>query len=148
MEVLELMKRSGRVLHVMVVAGGLSPSPAGLSSEGGGKNPVISREKVEKKHYKAKAFQSKVCQHSLVLLLGRKYRENFGVEINIFMALFKFLVEDTLCRHYATLHYMLHTGFNISARNASLTCTSTVNCLFVCHTHCIRRSTTTSSEIL
>ena len=59
LEVLEVLKRSRYVLHVMVVAGGLwaSPLPA---SKTRGKGSLISREKVEQRHLKAKAFQSKV----------------------------------------------------------------------------------------
>ena len=60
MEVLDLMKRSGRVLYVMVVAGGLFPTPSSQTS--GGRHPLISKEKVEERHRTAKAFQCKVGQ--------------------------------------------------------------------------------------
>jgi hypothetical protein len=61
MEVLDLLKRSGYVLHVMVVAGGLWATPPLPSSRASGKgHPLISREKVEQRHLRAKAFQSKV----------------------------------------------------------------------------------------
>lgn len=70
MEVLDLLKRSGYVLHVMVVAGGLWATPPLPSSRTSGKGhpprsgPLISREKVEQRHLKAKAFQSKVISHT------------------------------------------------------------------------------------
>ena len=61
LEVLELLKRSGYVLHVMVVAGGIWTTP-GLLSQARGRRPLVSKETVEKRHLKAKAFQSKVCR--------------------------------------------------------------------------------------
>ena len=60
LEVLELLKRSGYTLRVMVVAGGIWATPC-PSSKARENRPFISREAVEKRHLKAKAFQSKVC---------------------------------------------------------------------------------------
>lgn len=80
MEVLDLLKRSGYVLHVMVVAGGLWATPLPNSSRTRGQGyppgPLISREKVEQRHLKAKAFQSKVIKvntHSYSLFYTYPY---------------------------------------------------------------------------
>ena len=80
MEVLDLLKRSGYVLHVMVVAGGIWATPLPNSSRTRGQGhppgPLISREKVEQRHLKAKAFQSKVIKvntHSYSLLHACPY---------------------------------------------------------------------------
>ena len=67
LEVLELLKRSGYTMHVMVVAGGIWATPS-LSSKVRGRRPLISRETVEKRHLKAKAFQSKVYMYNKKLL--------------------------------------------------------------------------------
>ena len=70
MEVIGLLKRSRHVLQVVVVAGGLQTSPLSSSKTRGQGPPFISREKVEQRHLKARAFQSKVgsfiIDHSLL----------------------------------------------------------------------------------
>ena len=59
MEVLDLLKRSGYVLQVMVVAGGLWATPR-PSAQARIRQHHITRETVEKRHNKAKVFQNKV----------------------------------------------------------------------------------------
>ena len=68
-EVLKRIKKSGRVLHLMVVAGGLGTNPRSsiyseMSSEDGDLGERVSEDgregKMEQRMHKAKVFHSKV----------------------------------------------------------------------------------------
>ncbi len=57
LEVLEALKQTGRLLRLVVIAGGLDASWRGVAGEGRG----------GRRHNKARAFHQKVAAHPLLL---------------------------------------------------------------------------------
>ena len=137
MEVLELLKRSGYVLHVMVVVGGLwaTPLPPSSRTRGKGYPPLISREKVEQRHLKAKAFQSKVIK-------SNTHTHTHTISLSLSLSLTYSLTHKTRKLH--TL-YLVSTSIPLFLRcpnhHASIYLYSEPTIIYSC------RSTTISSAI-